>query len=160
MSRNAEKTLLWITITLCSAVAAFSAGQAQQAKGEIVMNNACMSCHDFRPIQKQAMDKDGWAQLIQSMIQKGAQVKSEDVPALVEYLTEEHGPLPNGNGKGILLDVCTQCHDLHRVREHGATREEWEDLLVHMINEGAPLNDDDFPVLLNYLSRNFRPKEQ
>jgi hypothetical protein len=29
-----------------------------------------------------------------------------------------------------------------------------------MINEGAPLSDDDFPVLLNYLSRNFRPREQ
>ena len=160
-SRNVEKTLLWITITLCSAVAAFSAGQEQQDdKGLIVMNNSCVSCHDIRPIQMQAMDKEGWTKLVESMIQKGAQVKKEDLPVLVEYLTYEHGPLPGGNGRGILLDVCTRCHDLHRVREHGATREEWEDLLVHMINEGAPLSDDDFPVLLNYLSRNFRPREQ
>jgi hypothetical protein len=160
-SRNVEKTLLWITITLCSAVVAFSAGQEQQDdKGLIVMNNSCVSCHDIRPIQMQAMDKEGWTKLVESMIQKGAQVKKEDLPVLVEYLTYEHGPLPSGNGRGILLDVCTRCHDLHRVREHGATREEWEDLLVHMINEGAPLSDDDFPVLLNYLSRNFRPREQ
>jgi cytochrome c5 len=160
MKRNYEKPLIWITVTLCTAVVAFSAGQGQPPKGEVVMNNSCVSCHDIRPIQMQAMDKDGWTALVQNMIQKGAQVKGEDVPTLVEYLTQEHGPLPNGTGKAILLDVCTMCHDLHRIREHGATREEWEDLLVHMINEGAPLSDDDFPVLLNYLSRNFRPREQ
>jgi hypothetical protein len=28
-----------------------------------------------------------------------------------------------------------------------------------MINEGAPLSDDEFPVLLNYLTRNFRPPQ-
>jgi hypothetical protein len=30
---------------------------------------------------------------------------------------------------------------------------------VHMIGEGAPLSDDDFPILLNYLTRNFRPEQ-
>ena len=158
--RNYERPLIWVAVTFCSAVVAFSAGQVQMSRGEVVLNNACVSCHDMRPIQTQAMDKDGWAAMVQSMIQKGAQVKGDDLPTLVDYLTQEHGPLPNGTGKGILLDVCTRCHDLHRVREHGATREEWEDLLVHMINEGAPLSDDDFPVLLNYLTRNFRPREQ
>jgi len=28
-----------------------------------------------------------------------------------------------------------------------------------MLNEGAPLSDEDFPIILNYLARNFRPKE-
>lgn len=157
MKGNYGKTMIWIAATMCSAMAAFSAGQQQMSKGEIVMNNSCVSCHDMRPIQMQARDKEGWNALVESMIQKGAQVKKEDVAPLVEFLTEEHGPLPNGSGKAILLDVCTRCHDLHRVREHGASREDWEDLLVHMIGEGAELSDDDFPVLLNYLARNFRP---
>ena len=88
----------------------------------------------------------------------GAQVKKEDLPVLVAYLTEQHGPLPDGAGKKIMLEVCTMCHELHRIRDTGATREEWDDILVHMINEGAPLTDDDFPILLNYLARNFRPR--
>jgi hypothetical protein len=154
------KPLIWIAVTFCSAIVAFSAGQVQMSRGEILMNNACVSCHDTRPIQMQAMDKDGWTALVESMIEKGAKLQKVEVPVLVEYLTEEHGPLPNGAGKAILLDVCTHCHDLHRVRDHGATREEWEDLLVHMIGEGAELSDDDFPVLLNYLARNFRPTQQ
>ena len=147
---------IWIATTLCSGIAALSAGQVQMSKGEIVMNSACVSCHDTRPIEMQAMNNEGWAALVQSMIEKGAQVKKEDVPVLVEYLTQEHGPLPNGVGKEILLDVCTHCHDLHRIRETRLNRDEWEDLLVHMIGEGAELSDDDFPVLLNYLARNFR----
>jgi hypothetical protein len=160
MKPKKGKPLMWIAVTFCSAIAAFSAGQVQMSKGEILMNNACVSCHDVRPIQMQAMDKAGWNSLVESMIEKGAKLEKADIPVLVDYLSEEHGPLPNGSGRAILLDVCTRCHDLHRVRDHGATREEWEDLLVHMIGEGAELSDDDFPVLLNYLARNFRPTPQ
>jgi hypothetical protein len=47
---------------------------------------------------------------------------------------------------------------LKRVLRHGATREEWEDTLSAMLNEGAMLSDEDFPVLLTYLARNFKPQ--
>ena len=82
------KFVIWVTVTLCSAVVAFSAGQQEPSKGEIIMNNACGACHDMRPIQTQAMDLDGWTKLVESMIEKGAQVKKEDVPVLAEYLTQ------------------------------------------------------------------------
>jgi len=130
----------------------------EPSKGEIIMNNSCVSCHEYRTIQTQALDTEGWTKLVNSMIDKGAQVKKEDLSVLIAYLTEEHGPLPEGAGKKIMLEVCTMCHELHRIRDTGATREEWDDILVHMINEGAPLSDDDFPILLNYLARNFRPR--
>jgi hypothetical protein len=153
------KSVMWITATLCSTVVAFSAGQQDMPKGQIVMNLSCLSCHDMRPIQMSSMNLEAWTKLVESMIEKGAQVKKEDVAPLAEFLTQEHGPLPNGAGRAILLDVCTRCHDLHRVRETQFSRDEWEDLLNHMIAEGAELSDDDFPVLLGYLARNFRPAQ-
>ena len=152
------KSLALITACLSSAVIAVPAKQQEMAKGEIIMNDACVACHDIRPIQVQAMDLEGWTKLVDSMVAKGAKVKKEDVSVLAEYLSQEHGPLPNGAGKPILLEVCTHCHDLHRVRESQYTREEWDDLLTHMIGEGAELSDDDYPVLLNYLTRNFKPQ--
>jgi len=158
MTGFSGKSAMWIAGTLCSAMVAFSAGQQEMSKGEIIMNKACVACHDMRPIVTQAMDMDGWTKLVESMVAKGAQVKKEEVPVLAEYLTQEHGPLPNGAGKPIMLEVCTHCHDLHRIRESQYTSDEWEDLLVHMIGEGAQLSDDDFPVLLNYLARNFKPQ--
>ena len=155
------KSVLWISGTLLSAALALSAGAnpvQEPSKGEIIMNNACTKCHEYRTIETQALDEAGWTKIVNSMIEKGAQVKKEDLPVLVAYLTEQHGPLPDGAGKKIMLEVCTMCHELHRIRDTGATREEWDDILVHMINEGAPLTDDDFPILLNYLARNFRPR--
>ncbi len=152
------RSAIWLAGTLFSAMAGYSAAQQNMSPGEIIMNNACVSCHDMRPIQMQAMDLNGWTTLVEAMIEKGAMVKKEDVPVLADYLTLEHGPLPNGAGKAILLDVCTHCHELHRVRESQLSRDEWEDTLVHMIGEGAELSDEDFPVLLNYLARNFRPQ--
>ena len=123
----------------------------------ILLNRVCTGCHDLRPIETSALDKDGWTKLVKSMVEKGADVKADDVPVLVEHLVANHGPLPEGPGKAILLNICTQCHVLGRVLGRGATRDEWEETLLHMLNEGAPLSDEDFPVLLSYLARNFRP---
>jgi cytochrome c5 len=161
MKWTSAKSVLWLSGTLFSAALAFSAGgnPAQEpSKGEIIMNNACTKCHEYRTIETQALDEAGWTKIVNSMIEKGADVKKDDIQVLVGYLFEEHGPLPEGAGKRIMLDVCTMCHNLHKIRETGGTRDEWEDVLVHMINEGAPLSDDDFPILLNYLARNFRPQ--
>jgi len=141
------------------AVAAFGVATAQDTtpnKGEQIQNAACLGCHDLRPIETSAYDRDGWNMVVSSMISKGAEVKDADKPLLVDFLFRNHGPLPDGPGKQILLNTCTLCHDLSRVRAHTVSRDEWEETLLAMLNEGAMLSDQDFPVLLNYLARNFR----
>ena len=125
-------------------------------RGEQIQNASCIGCHDLRPIQTQALDADGWRKMVASMVEKGAEVKAEDVPALVAYLVKSHGPLPDGPGKTILLNTCTVCHDLGRVRMQGGSREDWDDTLGAMLNEGAMLSEQDYPVLLDYLARNFK----
>ena len=127
----------------------------QPDKGEQVQNAACLSCHDLRPIQTASYDRDGWAMVVDTEIKRGAMVSDADKPALVDFLVGAHGPLPDGPGKKILLNTCTVCHDLGRVRLNTVSREEWEETLMAMLNEGAMLSDEDFPVLLNYLARNF-----
>ena len=125
-------------------------------KGEEIQNAACLGCHDLRPIETAAENKDGWNQLVSSMINKGAEVSDADKPVLVDFLVKNHGPLPEGPGKNILLNTCTICHDLGRVRAHTVSRDEWQETLEAMLNEGAMLSDQDFPVLLNYLARTFK----
>jgi cytochrome c5 len=150
---------LWICLAiLTTTAAAGTAGQSVSPtdKGEQLMNSSCASCHDLRPIQTQALDSEGWNSVVAAMIDRGAQVEKPDIPVLVDYLARNHGPLPDGAGKKILLNTCTICHDLMRVRRNLATREEWEDTLGAMLNEGAMLSEEDFPVLLNYLARNFK----
>jgi len=151
------RTGLWIWITICSAATAFSLGNIQESeKGEKIMNLSCTSCHDLRPIQTSALDEEGWTSVINTMIEKGATVQKADIPDFVEYLTRNHGPMPDGVGKDLILNKCTVCHDLKRVRQHLAPPEEWADTLSAMLNEGLMLSDEEFATALRYLARNFR----
>jgi cytochrome c5 len=147
---------LWAAVVIIATFGVVRAQDTSPDKGEQIQNAACLSCHDLRPIQTAAYDKAGWTMAIDSMIQKGAEVNAADKPVLIDFLVKSHGPLPQGAGKDILLNTCTLCHDLGRVRAHTVSREEWEETLLTMLNEGAMLSDQDFPVLLNYLARNFR----
>jgi cytochrome c5 len=157
MKSSRMKFAAWLVATVACSAAAFSAAQLPPVSpGEKILNTACTACHELRPIETSALDSEGWTKVVASMVDKGAAVKKEEEPLLVKYLVANFGPLPDGPGKAILLEVCTQCHRLDRVKLRGGTRQDWDDLLSHMLNEGAPLSDDDYPILLNYLARNFR----
>ena len=151
------KTGLWLGATIVIAAAALATGQdAPNAKAERILNSSCTTCHDLRKIQTQALDYDAWNKVVSSMIQKGAKVSNDDVPTLVSYLEDTFGPLPEGAGKEIVLDKCTMCHDLKRVRQHFATPEDWVDTLNAMQNEGLMISDEDLLTVLKYLAKNFR----
>jgi cytochrome c5 len=130
-------------------------GQDEAERGERIMNRSCQECHDTRRIQVQAKDAEGWAKTVETMMGKGAKIAKEDVPVLLDFLVEHHGPMPDGPGKRIVLNTCTLCHDLKRIQLGRRSSEEWEETLSAMLNEGAPLSDDDFPTVHAYLSRHF-----
>ena len=102
------------------------------------------------------MDGENWTTVVNSMVEKGAKVDKADIPMVVRYLEDNFGPLPDGEGKEIVLNKCTVCHDLKRVRQHFATPEDWADLLGAMENEGLMISDEEFVAVLKYLARNFR----
>jgi cytochrome c5 len=155
-----------LTGVFASAVVVFSAGTqagevgraaAQDAQlPEQLLQKNCQGCHDLRPIQTSAMDAEGWRKTIAAMIEdNGAEIAESDIPPLVKYLAQNHGPLPDGPGKNILLNTCTMCHDLGRIKTGRRSGEEWEETLISMLNEGAPLSEAEFPVIHSYLSRHF-----
>jgi hypothetical protein len=47
------------------------------------------------------------------------------------------------------------CHNLQRIKNGRRSPEEWEETLLAMLNEGAPVSDEQFPVIHAYLSKNF-----
>ena len=150
------RPIVWVAATLSfSAVAAGRLPAQRDDRGERVMNASCLACHDVRRIQVQALDAAQWTKTVDTMIERGAKVSGEDLPLLVDYLVQHHGPMPEGRGKAIVLNVCTLCHDLTRIRRGRRSAEEWEETLNAMLNEGAPLSDDAFPIVHAYLSRYF-----
>lgn len=145
-------------LALVVPLAAAAQQDAKVEPGEQILNASCTGCHDLRPIEVQALDAEGWAKTVKAEVGKGAKLKPEDTPTLIDYLVKYHGPLPEGPGKTVILNICTQCHDLQRVRRQRSTAQEWAEILDAMLNEGAPLPERDFPVLLRYLARNFGPE--
>jgi cytochrome c5 len=141
--------------TLGAEPAAPRAQEREGERGERIMNASCQGCHEVRMIQVQAKSPEEWAKTVDAEIARGAKVAKEDIPVLVDYLADHHGPLPDGRGKAIVLNICTMCHDLTRIRRGHRSPEEWEETLNSMLNEGAPLPDDLFPIVHAYLSRNF-----
>jgi hypothetical protein len=63
-------------------------------------------------------------------------------------------PLPDGDGKKILLASCTACHDLKEVTKFRGfyTKPEWRDIVDTMIQYGANVEDKDVAVLVDYLA--------
>jgi hypothetical protein len=153
LRRAATMVLAGIAVS----AAARSQETAKPERGEQILTTACLTCHDNRAVDTQALDAPAWTKEINSMIEKGAEIKADDVPLLIEYLARYHGPLPDGPGKEVVLNICTQCHDLERVRRERLSAEGWAEVLQAMLNEGAPLTDKDFEAVLRYLARNFRP---
>lgn len=126
--------------------------------GEQVLSRSCLACHDLTPIRTQALDVQGWSDLVDTMIEDGADVQADEIPLLTNYLAGRYGPVPDGEGREILLNTCTVCHDRDRIWAHaGSGRAEWEATLLAMLNEGAFLTDSDFATLLDYLARNLGP---
>jgi len=149
--------LLWIALLTLPCAMAASQQTAQLERGEQILNAACTTCHNTRPIDTRALDEEAWTKQVKAEIAKGAEVKPDDVKPLVDFLVKYHGPLPDGPGKELVLNICTQCHDLQRVKRERLSPDGWLEVLESMLNEGAPLSEKDLPDVLRYLARNFRP---
>lgn len=154
MSRTVGFILTMSVATVMLFTAATSSAQ-RPSEGQQLVEKRCQGCHNLRRVDTAAKDADGWRETIQVMIQDGAEIEDAEIPVLVQYLTREHGPVPDGPGKQILLNTCTMCHNLQRIKNGRRSPEEWEETLLAMLNEGAPVSDEQFPVIHAYLSKNF-----
>ena len=70
--------------------------------------------------------------------------------------TRAAGPedeLPDGEGKKILVSSCTACHDLTEVTKFRGyyDRKQWRDIVVTMMEYGAPVDEKQVDILADYL---------
>jgi mono/diheme cytochrome c family protein len=63
--------------------------------------------------------------------------------------------LPDGAGKELVMNVCTQCHELARITSKRKTREEWNDTVDKMAARGAKASDEEFETIVAYLAKYF-----
>jgi virginiamycin B lyase len=68
-------------------------------------------------------------------------------------------PLPEGPGKALVEQICTQCHNVNQIRNSsGYTKEHWAELISNMADlSGSPKQRDE---IVNYLATNFPPNDR
>ena len=66
--------------------------------------------------------------------------------------------LPEGPGKELVEAVCTACHTLERVVAKRATKAEWQDKVLEMLQEDPDITQQERDQIVDYLAKNFPPK--
>ncbi len=66
--------------------------------------------------------------------------------------------LPEGPGKELVEAVCTACHTLERVVAKRATKAEWQDKVLEMLQEDPDITQQERDRIVEYLAKNFPPK--
>jgi mono/diheme cytochrome c family protein len=88
---------------LCLALGLTASGPSLADEAQVVLKEGpgrdvvaanCSMCHslDYIPMNSVFMDQKGWEASVTKMIKvMGAPIRSEDVPAIVEYLSRHYG---------------------------------------------------------------------
>jgi cytochrome c5 len=79
--------------------------------------------------------------------------------ATMAFAAAQDIPLPEGDGKKILQTACTACHGLDGTVKLHLDKAGWEGLVSSMVSNGAQVDTKDFPVLVDYLVKNFGPAQ-
>jgi competence protein ComEA len=63
--------------------------------------------------------------------------------------------MPDGAGKDVMVRACGICHEPRRAASVRLTRDGWAAVIEGMMARGAKVSDDEFPIVLDYLTTHF-----
>jgi len=161
----------WLFVALFTTAAAFAAGQNANdadAAGKAMVNGVCASCHGADLTTAKNATRKEWQDLVDRMKSYGAALDEKQTTTLLDYLEKNHGPKPSGTataapagdeGKKLLDNFCTGCHDTDLVTNRGGGSEaEWKEVVDRMNGRGAGVPEKDIPVLVGYLVKTYPKK--
>jgi competence protein ComEA len=84
-------------LILIAAVAVAFAAEDEEAKllpdgaGKDTVVKACLSCHGTGNIRKKRLTKEGWAEQVADMVERGAEATESQQAVIVDYLAQNFG---------------------------------------------------------------------
>lgn len=63
--------------------------------------------------------------------------------------------LPEGEGKDLVVRLCTSCHGIEEVISTRKSEALWSNTVDAMIQRGATGKDEEFDLVIKYLAKNF-----
>jgi cytochrome c5 len=143
---------------LLAAAAVFAANPSlPEGPGKKTVESACASCHSLDVITSKKWDRAKWQEVVTQKNQKmpGAPLTKEETADVVGYLARHFGP--KDPGKKLVEEICSFCHGLAKLQGQEYTRDEWVSVTKGMIFEGAPVTEEEYSLILDYLEKNYGP---
>jgi mono/diheme cytochrome c family protein len=72
--------------------------------------------------------------------------------------TDPHPTLPAGEGREVMIRVCSQCHEPEMAADQQFDAAGWKSLVDQMASKGASATDEEFEQIVRYLTRAFPPR--
>src|SRR5579871_6902299 len=63
--------------------------------------------------------------------------------------------LPEGEGKKLVEEICTSCHDADTAVDMKRTEAQWKKVVQTMQARGAEASDEEFATIVKYLTKYF-----
>jgi cytochrome c5 len=63
-------------------------------------------------------------------------------------------------GKDLIDSICFWCHEPELIETKQLDKKQWAALIRGMIYEGAPVTEDEFELIVEYLAKNFGPEPE
>ena len=83
----------WFALALILGMASGGWSQSlSEGKGKDVVEIACTVCHGTSLFTGSRFSKSDWEYVVNDMIDRGALITADEVPIIVDYLTEHFGP--------------------------------------------------------------------
>lgn len=134
-----------------------SASPLPEGPGKKTVEKACTTCHGLDVVTGKKLSRQRWQVIVTAMMDGNAAARKNDIKEVVDYLAANFGE--QDRGRELVEDICSLCHEWQRVQEHEWSKEEWAGTIRGMIDQGAPVTDEEFEQMVNYLARNFGKKE-
>ena len=144
---------------LLLATIAFGGGTLQlpDGPGKKILESACATCHGLDVVASKKFSKQRWQVIVIGMLETNS-LKKAEMAELVDYLAANFGE--KDRGRELVESICSVCHEWQRVEGRHLSKDEWAGTIKGMIFEGAPVTDEEFELMVNYLARAFgRTKE-
>lgn len=124
--------------------------------GRKTVESVCGQCHGLNVVTDKKWNREQWRESVNAMIDRGASLTKEQTADAIDYLARNF--TNKDRGRELFEDVCMYCHSLEKVRGQQLSRQAWRDLIKGMIFEGAPVTDEEFSLLVDYLAKNYGKK--
>jgi cytochrome c5 len=152
---------MWARVTLCCgtyallAAAVFAANPIPDGPGKKILESACVTCHKLDVVVSKKGTWQQWHDVVSGM---NAKLTSEESADVVGYLARHFGT--KDRGQELVEEICSFCHGLAKLKGQEYTRDQWENVTKGMIFEGAPVTEEEYSLILDYLAKNFGPASE